>query len=69
MNTDVQVQLEVCRAAIEARDFMCDDGQHEAKIMRVENTFPASFTATIDSPSTTTYNDVKPSTSQVRVYI
>uniref|UniRef100_A0A915AX55 ARID domain-containing protein n=2 Tax=Parascaris univalens TaxID=6257 RepID=A0A915AX55_PARUN len=28
----------VCRAAVEARDFIPDDGRHEAKIVRVENT-------------------------------
>ncbi|KHN86963.1 ARID domain-containing protein C08B11.3 [Toxocara canis] len=33
-----KVQLEVCRAAVEARDFIPDDGRHEAKIVRVENT-------------------------------
>lgn len=32
------MQLEVCRAAVEARDFIPDDGRHEAKIVRVENT-------------------------------
>ncbi|VDN55320.1 unnamed protein product [Dracunculus medinensis] len=50
-----KVQLEVCRAAVEARDVISDDDHHEAKIVRIENTGLKS-SATTSEPATSNVN-------------
>ena len=57
--------MEVCRAAIEARDFMATDERHEARIVRVENV--GASTCFVDSKTTSTTTNA--TASQVKSYL
>jgi hypothetical protein len=75
------VSLEVCEAAVEARDFISDDVRHEARIVRVENTarspvLPAAEEPTVNGdlspPKTdesTSDNDVRPDKKKMHVIV